>query len=157
MAIAQMSDRSRRRREAGSIGCWALLTFFVPAFVFAQGIPSTTDSSYEDHNQVDPKPLRMNFAAGFARDKQGFPIPHVRIFVFTEKDHRLIASAESDQQGMFRFNRLEPGTYRMVAKYDGLCPANVPIRISALTLPHHEIILNMRVRGIDDCSYGAFK
>jgi len=53
---------------------------FAPAFAFAQGIPVPTaaDSSYEDHNQVDPKPLKMNVAAGYARDKQGFPIPHVR-------------------------------------------------------------------------------
>jgi hypothetical protein len=99
----------------------------------------------------------MNVASGFARDKQGFPIPDVRIFLFTEKDHRLIASEESDQKGHFRFNRLEPGTYRMVAKYDGLCPANVPIKISSLKLPQQGIILNMRAGGIETAAYGAFK
>jgi hypothetical protein len=43
---------------------------------------------YEDHNQVEPKPLKLNVAAGMARDKQGFPIPRVSIFLFTEVSFR---------------------------------------------------------------------
>ena len=135
--------------------CIALLC--VVAVVRGQQPPSPTDTpmEYEDQNQIDYKALTLHTVAGNAHDEQGVAVPTVRLGLFTESDHKLVASTEGAADGTFKFANVAPGLYRLVAKYDGFCPANVPIRVIRGGSPNRGVDLHMKPRGLDSCSYGT--
>jgi hypothetical protein len=111
--------------------------------------------TYEDHNQIDPKPLKLDRISGIAKDDQGVSIANVCIGLFSEKDHRLIASAETREDGRYTLGEIPPGRYRLVAKHPALCVANVPLLVGSQThRSKKELVLHMKVGGVDSCSYG---
>ena len=120
---------------------------------------NSTAMVYEAHNQIDPKPLKLHSVVGFAKDDEGNPITAVTIGLFTEDSHVLVATTETDHTGNFAFLHISPGRYRIVAKYLGFCPANVPVVVEdrVIWFSHRILRLQMRVRGIDTCSYGILK
>src|ERR1700683_1609221 len=91
--------------------CPALLVILGTSVVAAQAQTSDDGIVYEDHNQVDPKPLKMQIVFGRASLESGFLVPKVKLGIFTENDHLLVATAETDQEGKFRFARIPPGRY----------------------------------------------
>lgn len=132
--------------------CWATVD------ISAQQSPGNA-MVYENHNQVDPKPLRLHSIDGVARDDEGKVIPSVVIGVFVEKGHTLIATAESSSKGYFALKHIPPGKYRIVAKHPAFCTANLPITIvpGVIGHPHEFLELHMKVGGIDTCSFGTLK
>jgi hypothetical protein len=52
---------------------------------------------------------------------------------------------------------VEKGLYRVVARVEGLCPANVPIKIESSLLAKRRLIITMRPKDLDTCSYGMAK
>jgi hypothetical protein len=110
---------------------------------------------YENHNQTDYKALTLRAVTGRAHDEQRMPIPKVSLGLFTERDHELVTVVESADDGTFAFTNVEPGLYRLVAKYDGFCPANAPIEVSRHASASREIDLHMKPAGLDTCSYGT--
>ena len=105
---------------------------------FAQrGVPRCA-IEYGNRNQVDPEPLSITILSGKVFDEIGedpvqvhAPIPGACLGLFTETDHRLIASATTDDRGNFRFARVSPGQYRLVARdpQNVFCVANARVRI----------------------------
>jgi hypothetical protein len=83
--------------------------------------------------------------------------------LFTEQDHRLVASSVADEEGYFRFRNISSGVYRLVVRdnYRGFCTANVRIRIvdwpRGGILKRKRLVIHMQVAGVDTCSYGDFK
>jgi hypothetical protein len=117
--------------------------------------------TYENRNQIEYRPLSVSIVSGVALDKDQVPIPTVCLGLFTERGHRLVANAVTDQKGSFNFSRVIPGTYRLVAKYDGFCPANLSLRImgrpsKSNQRPKH-LVFHMQPTGMDSCSYGGYK
>ena len=112
------------------------------------------DDSYLDKNQVDPPALKISRVAGVAKDSQGVAIPSVQILLFTEQDHKLMATAVTDKEGEFFLEDVPEGRYRLVAK-SIFCPANVPIWVRRTGKKY--LYLHMVVGGIDTCSYGTLK
>ena len=137
-----------------------LLALFccVDMHMYAQQGPSTS-MSYESHNQVDPKPLKVHSINGVARDDEGNVVPSVMVGIFTEKDHKLIETTETSNKGEFVFKYGSPGRYRVVAKHPAFCTANVPVIISGNGAghPHRILELHMKVGGIDTCSFGSLR
>lgn len=135
--------------------CWAL--FYAFQGVAAQQPSSCTATMrYENHNQVDPKPLKLHALNGTARDEQGIPISRVCVGVFSEKGHKLVAATETGEDGHFALGKIPPGHYRLVAKHEALCAANVPLVVTLpQSRPEKELVLHMYVAGIDKCSYGG--
>lgn len=128
---------------------------------FLQGLhakeQTTCDSpmSYESHNQIDPRPLRLKTIRGVAIDEQGAAIWNVCLGLFAEKDHKLIVSSRAGEDGRFALKDIPPGEYRLVAKSPGFCTANVPLRVGTPSSGSKtELVLHMNVTGIDKCSYG---
>jgi hypothetical protein len=118
---------------------------------------TTCDSpmSYESHNQIDPKPLRLKTIRGVAIDEQGVAVWNLCLGLFAEKDHKLIASIRAGEDGRFALKDIPPGEYRLVAKSSGFCTANVPLRVGyRLSGSKTDLLLHMNVTGIDKCSYG---
>jgi hypothetical protein len=121
----------------------------------AQEPPCKATMTYENHNQVDPKPLKLHGINGRTNDEQGMPIPRVCVGIYSEKDHKLVATTETAEDGHFALGKLPPGRYRLVAKHEVLCSANVPLIVtSPQSRSKKELILHMNVAGIDKCSYG---
>jgi len=111
--------------------------------------------SYESHNQIDPKPLRLKTIRGAAMDEQGVAVWNLCIALFAEKDHKLIVSIRVAEDGRFTLKDIPPGEYRLVAKSPGFCTANVPVHVgSRSSSSERELVLHMNVTGIDKCSYG---
>jgi hypothetical protein len=132
-------------------GRYALTAFLCAWSVSSPNAPSCGQISYEDHNQIDYGPLRVSVAEGNARDTQGAVIPNVCMGVFSEPDHKLIATTQTDAKGAFKFPPVAKGRYRLVAKCEGFCTANVILLVQRAT--GRSLRLHMRPAGIDTCSY----
>jgi len=120
----------------------------------------STVLSYENKNQVDPKPLRLPFVSGTVEDEQGVFIPNACLGIFTEDGQKLVAQGTSDENGKFVFKSLPAGKYRLVAKFNPFCAANIPIEVTKNRKGRRkqkEIVIYMKPAGIDSCSYGDYK
>ena len=79
------------------------------------------------------------------------------VSLFTEQGHALVATAVSDKDGKFKFAKVDKGLYRVVARVEGLCTANIPILVESSLLAHRKVVITMRPKDIDTCSYGMAK
>jgi hypothetical protein len=123
-----------------------------PVVVQQNGASSPCVVEYENHNQIDYRPLIVQEVKGTITDPQS-AVPKVCVGVFTEKDHKLIAATESDAEGKFSLQGVPHGRYRLVAKADPLCAANVPIQVVKSQKTKQVLRLHMKPRGLDSCSY----
>lgn len=135
--------------------------------VYAQGQPPicTSQMEYGHKNQIDPEPLFVRSISGRVITEVGRPAKELGtspacLGLFTDSDHRLLAKAVADESGLFKFNSVPPGRYRLVVRdpQDALCVANLPLRI--VRWPRgtlRSLVIHMRPIGLDDCSYGDFK
>jgi hypothetical protein len=123
--------------------------------------------AYENHNQSDPGPLSVDSLTGRVIAEAGDdaqeigPVPGACLGLFTEEEHRLIATATADQEGRFQFGKVSNGEYRLVVLVGRLCTANVPLKVSGerrgKVAGKRQLVIHMMPRGIDRCSYGDFK
>jgi hypothetical protein len=134
----------------------ALVAFVTGALAVAQAadIPK-----YENRNMVDYGPLVFRGLAGQATDPSGVPVPGASVALFTKTDHKLVASAVTDESGRFRLPHVSRGRFRVVVHFDSFCPANVPVSI--VWWPRGGIARKLQIHlspdGIDSCSFGAYK
>jgi len=74
--------------------------------------------------------------------------------IFRETDHALVRSMSTDATGRFDFgSEIQPGEYRLVVSVGGLCPANAKIRVVRSTILAEQLVVDMRLQGIDTCSW----
>ena len=118
---------------------------------------SCRDLTYESRNQTDYGPLLVASIRGTAQDAQGGPIPKTCVGVFTETDHRLIAVTRTDAGGRFELKGIPDGDYRLVAKYEGFCPANAKLHVERGKKIKTLLAVQMRFAGLDTCSYVELK
>ncbi len=118
--------------------------------------------AYENHNQIDYGPLKVQAVEGTTIIEVG--TTHQQgaagacLVLFTEGDHKLLASASADSNGRFELKDIKPGRYRLVARSEGLCTANIPLQVVKPSGRRRgEIIVHFRARGVDTCSYGKLK
>ena len=139
-----------------------LLTIGLAGWLFA-GIAGTTQTvaiptpTYVNENSPDPAPLKLRDVDGVVRGLGGDAMPRASVALFTESGHQLVGSAMSDRDGKFKFAKVEKGPYRVVVAVQGLCTANVPIIVESGFLAHRRLIVTMRPKDIDTCSYGTTK
>lgn len=81
-------------------------------------------------------------------------VPGACFALFTEKDHKLVAKAEAGADGRFELRNIPPGRYRLIAKAQGLCTANIPVDVVKFRRRRVELIVYFRPVGIDVCSTG---
>lgn len=116
--------------------------------------------TYENKHQIDPKPLILSRIVGVVKDEQGVPIPYVCLAVFSKDGQKLLFQSISSQKGKFIFKLLPPGDYRIIAKYDPFCTANIPVKIIARKLKdkykHRKMVVYLKPTGVDNCSYGSY-
>ena len=129
----------------------------VAARVATAQLASATPPMYVNENGTDPAPLKLDGLTGRVQGLGGDGMPMVTVGVFTEQGHQLVTSAASDREGKFKFEKLSHGLYRVVVRVAGLCPANIPVKVEGSPLAHHKLVITMRPKDIDTCSYGTTK
>ena len=122
----------------------------------ATGTPAAVDT-YVNENSTDPAPLKLRDVDGVVRGLGGDAMSRASVSLFTERGHSLIGTVVSDRDGKFRFGKVEKGLYRIVARIEGLCTANIPIVVESSLLAHRKVVITMRPKDIDTCSYGLAK
>jgi hypothetical protein len=140
------------------------LSLPVVASAQSSGDPCPASPVYENHNMADYGPLKVKVVEGRAivhtEDKS---VPETAISgaclsLFTEKEHTLVASAVADSEGRFQFGHVAAGHYRLLARSNGFCTANIPVLIMgsspAAKSQATELLIHFRPAGIDTCSYG---
>ena len=110
-----------------------------------------------NENQTDPAPLKLTGVEGRVRGLGGDGMPMASVSLFTENGHTLVATVLSDKDGKFKFNKVDKGLYRVVARVAGLCTANIPILVEPSLLAHHHLEITMQAKDLDRCSYGLAK
>ena len=111
------------------------------------------DLTNESHNQTDYGPLRVAHLRGTAQDVRDGSVPNVCVGVFTDAGHKFIAAAKTDENRHFETSDLPDGDYRLVAKYEGFCPANAKLRIQRRLRGARPLVAQMRFAALDTCSY----
>jgi len=89
------------------IAAGALLA--APSFAQQKGDSSPCMAGYENHNQVDYGPLVVQNVKGTITDPQHVAVPKLCGGIFTENEHKLVATTESDADGKFSLQSLPPG------------------------------------------------
>jgi hypothetical protein len=123
--------------------------------------------AYENHNQADPDPLSIRSLTGQviaevgAEHQEIGPIPGACLGLFTDEEHRLVATATADQEGRFQFGKIPNGKYRLVIGVGSFCTANVPLQVTGerrgKVAGKRQLVIHMAPGGIDQCSYGDYK
>ena len=116
-----------------------------------------TAPAYVNENPSEPAPLKLRDLDGVVRGLGGDAMPRASVSLFTEQGHQLIATTMSDRNGKFHFAKMDKGLYRVVVRVQGLCPANVPVLLESSLLAHRKLVVTMRAKDIDTCSYGMTK
>lgn len=138
------------------------------AVLVAQAAPKQEGNcgeSYENHNQVEYKPLKLAVVQGTGvieiEDnvvKKNEPVSGACLSLFTS-DEKFIMSVKADAAGDFRFKNIAAGQYRLVARAPGFCTANIPVEIVRASrrskLRRAQIVVHYRLTGIDVCSFGV--
>lgn len=119
---------------------------------------SNCSTDYENHNQVEIRPLKTHLIQGTSQIDVGTEtqpaIAGACFVLFTDKDHHLVASVQAGSDGHFEFTAVPPGRYRLVARAKGLCTANISLEIVKSVRSKAKIVVHFRASGIDTCSYG---
>ena len=138
---------------------WLIIMLLAAPWAPAQNSSQDCVPAYENHNQIDYGPLIFDHLSGRAVDPSSLQMPRVCLGLFKEGNHKLVATASTDENGNFKFSVVPLGRYRLVVHADGLCAANVPLRIvrAKNSSKSRELVLHMRPSGIDACSYGDYK
>jgi hypothetical protein len=118
------------------------------------------EMKYVNRNQIDTEPYKINKVYGKAIDKDNVAIPDACIGIFTEEGHELVAQTKTDEKGNFAFNKVPAGKYRLIAIYNGFCPANTPFKVRKVKLfrrSNRRFIINFMFSRIDTCSYITYE
>jgi hypothetical protein len=134
-------------------------------FAVPQGGASGCPTTYEAYTQsefrpllLEIRPLKISLIQGTSEIDVGTeiqpPVPGACFGLFTDKGHSLVASVRAGSDGQFRFEAVPPGRYRLIARAEGLCTANVPLEVVRSSHRRKaEILIHFRAAGIDTCSY----
>jgi hypothetical protein len=170
-ALIRALDASLLRGKIKPMKAQAILTtlliLFCNSFTYAQKQIPTCESpiEYGNRNQVDPERSSVRDISGRVIAEVGSPAKEIGsvpacLGLFTEKEHRLVASVVANDEGYFKFNSIPPGKYRLIVRdpQNAFCVANMPLRV--VRGPRgtgKTLVIHMRPVWIDDCSYGDFK
>jgi hypothetical protein len=143
----------------------AALVGIFPVWANAQQSVSSCPKplEYENHNQIDPSPLSVRIVSGRVIAQDGYAVPNACLGLFTEREHRLVASVVADEEGNFRFGNIPSGKYRLVVRdeYGGFCPANARVHVASWPRggirARRQIVGHLRPFAIDVCSHAGYK
>ena len=136
----------------------ALFVFAKPCTAAPRDQSTDCSTSYENHNQADYGPLKVTAVLGTSDIRVGNQtqpgVARACFVLFTEVEHKLVVSVRGDADGRFELKDVSPGRYRLVARAEGFCTANIPLEVLKSHRRKTRILVHFRAAGIDACSYG---
>jgi len=108
---------------------------------------------FVDHNQVDYT-VKVRSIRGKVIDSYGTEIPRACVALFNSDHSRLLKVFEVGENGEFAARRIKSGDYWLVVidPQNAFCPASARLKLRRMT-NRSRLVVNMRVRGIDSCSF----
>jgi hypothetical protein len=117
--------------------CVALIGAFMTEQVYCQneGALCPDAKRYENRNFTDYGPLRLSIIQGKGfvnRDGRnpGYAVGGACLSLYTEDAHEWIETQIANSEGIFKFEAIKPGRYRLIARAPGLRPANIPLVVA---------------------------
>jgi hypothetical protein len=147
----------KMKHLAATLGLVGLMATANAGLAQAAGGPTAPAPAYVDENDKDPAPLKIDSVHGQIQGLGGDAMARAALALFTEEGHALVSTAMSDKDGKFNFGKVDKGFYRLVVRVQGLCTANVPIKVESSPLAHKKLVITMQPKDIDTCSYGMTK
>jgi len=157
-------------RQSNMMKKYAEMAVFLLLFLgrtFGQQMPTSSQImiDYVNHNQIDPKPIVIRQVSGIVVEELGSSAKQLRsipaiLGLFKENDHKLVSKVAAENEGLFIFGSIRPGEYRLVIrdKQSAFCDANVPLKVVSWPRGSKKmLVIHMRPRGIDVCSYGELE
>ncbi len=136
----------------------ALLSPFVLPSLRAQRSPSPCkEMKYEHHNMIDYGPLRISAVRGIAKDFQGFAASDACVGIFSETDHMLVATAQTDSKGLFEIRGVPDGRYVLIVASEFYCAANVSVILRGRSHVKKRLLATIKLSAFDVCSYVEWK
>src|SRR5260370_33690106 len=111
--------------------------------------PPGREIKYEHRNMIDYGPLRISGIRGFAKDIQGFVVPNACVGVFSEMDHKLIATGEAGYDGVFEIRNVPNAKDRLIVACESFCAANVSIILRNRSRGGKRLVTMLTPRSID--------
>ena len=124
---------------------------------WGQGSREPVVPTYVNENPSEPSPIKLRDLEGKVVGLGGDAMPKSTVSLFTEDTHALVGSETTDRDGKFKFEKVAHGAYRLVVRVAGMCPANIPIQLGSSLLAHRKLLITMRPKDIDTCSYATTK
>jgi hypothetical protein len=120
----------------------------------AQPPASCKSMRYSQEQVTALQPLDLAELHGTAVDRNNVVLENVCIGIFSEDTHKILRYARTDNNGGFSIDTkgLPDGTYRLVGKFVGFCPANAIIHLDARSNQKEPLVLKMNMPGSKTCS-----
>ena len=123
--------------------------------MLAQVGPAVCDATvqFDDRNMVDYT-LKIRSIRGKVIDVDGVGISKACLALFNSDHSKLLRTFETNDTGEFLTNNIKGGDYWLVVRdsQNVFCPASARIKLRSIT-GKGRLVVDMRVRGIDTCSF----
>jgi hypothetical protein len=102
--------------------------------------------------QLGHKPVSVRSVAGKLMDMSKVPMPEICIGLFTDEDHKLVASTVTGEDGRFDFSDVPRGKYRLLARVHGYYVAEIRVQVVGRPgggiLRRERITIGMQLPGV---------
>jgi hypothetical protein len=133
----------------------AYVVILLSKVLVAQGELVVCDSTVQfvDRNMVDYT-LKVRSMRGKVVDANGAGVPGACIALFNSDHSKLVQTFRATDDGDFTANEVKSGDYWLVVKdlQNAFCPASARIKLRRAS-GKSNLIVDMRARGVDVCSF----
>jgi hypothetical protein len=123
--------------------------------LLAQGGSVVCDSTVQfvDRNMVDYT-VKVRAMRGKVVDIDGVGVSGACLALFNSDHSKLLRTFEASDNGEFTANGIKSGDYWLVVRdsQHAFCPASARLKLRSMS-SRSNLVVNMRVRGVDNCSF----
>jgi hypothetical protein len=134
------------------IACAVIL---LSEMLLAQVGSAACDSTvqFSDRNMVDYT-VKVRSIRGKVVDAAGVGVPRACLALFNSDHSKLLRTFEANDNGEFTTNDVKGGDYWLVVRdsQHAFCPAAARVKVQSIS-NKSTLVVNMRVGGIDACSF----
>jgi hypothetical protein len=130
------------------------VAIFLSGTLLAQGASGVCDSTVQfvDRNMVDYT-IKVRAMRGEVVDVDGVGVSRACLALFNSDHSKLLRVVEAADSGEFAVKDVKNGDYWLVVRdsQNAFCPATARLKLRSMS--RSRLVVNMRARGIDSCSF----
>jgi hypothetical protein len=98
--------------------------------------------------------VKVRAMRGKVVDAYGVGVPKACLALFNSDHSKLLRAFEASDIGEFKANGIRSGDYWLVVRdsQNAFCPASARLKLGRMS-KRRRLVVNMRARGIDTCSF----